>query len=162
MPNIFPTIFRRCANYSPLLRLRKTSLSLQPITTLHFLSHNAATHVATPWRNEQKMSEMRPKTSHVLEKNSNVFGKISHVFQETSDVFFALARRDKKEAALLVFHTKETRKQSSESTNLKMVFSRAHAYAHYSNFRVFAFTTFTETLVTLYVSIHSAHFSDIF
>jgi hypothetical protein len=108
------------------------------------------------------MSEMRPKTSHVLEKNSNVFGKISHVFQETSDVFFALARRDKKEAALLVFHTKETRKQSSESTNLKMVFSRAHAYAHYSNFRVFAFTTFTEILATLSVSIHSAHFSDIF
>ena len=108
------------------------------------------------------MSEMRPKTSHVLEKNSNVFGKISHVFQETSDVFFALARRDKKEAALLVFHTKETRKQSSESTNLKTISSRAHAYAHNSNFRVFAFTTFTEILATLYVSIHSAHVSDIF
>ena len=99
------------------------------------------------------MSEIRPKTSHVLEKNSNVFGKISHVFQETSDVFFALARRDKKEAALLVFHTKETRKQSSESTNLKTISPRAHAYAHNSNFRVFAFTTFTEILATLYVSI---------
>ena len=158
MPNIFSIIFRLLANYSPLLSLRKTSLSLQPITTLHFLSHN----VATLWKNKQKMSEMRPKTSHVLEKNSNVFGKISHVFQETSDVFFALARRDKKEAALLVFHTKETRKQSRESTNLKMVFSRAHAYAHYSNFRVFAFTTFTEILATLSVSIRSAHFSDIF
>ena len=158
MPNIFSIIFQRRANYSPLLSLRKTSLSLQPITTLHFLSHN----VATPWKNKQKLSEMRPKTSHVLEKNSNVFGKISHVFQETSDVFFALARRDEKEAALLVFHTKETRKQSSESTNLKTISPRAHAYAHNSNFRVFAFTTFTEILATLYVSIHSAHFSDIF
>jgi len=83
VPNIFSIIFRLRANYSPLLSLRKTSLSLQPITTLHFLSHN----VATPWKNKQKLSEMRPKTSHVLRKISHVFGKISHVFQEMSDVF---------------------------------------------------------------------------
>ena len=86
----------------------------------------------------------------------------SPTFFKKRRTFFALAPRDENEAALLVFHTKGARKQSSVSTNLKMVFSRAHAHAHYSNFRVFAFTTFTEILATLYVSIHSTHFSDIF
>ena len=116
-------------------------------------------HLGKTSRNCQRFA---PKTSHVLEKKLQRFWKNLPRFSRNVGRFFALARRDKKEAALLVFHTKETRKQSSESTNLKMVFSRAHAYAHNSNFRVFAFTTFTEILATLYISIHSAHFSDIF
>ncbi|WP_141700133.1 hypothetical protein [Ihuprevotella massiliensis] len=102
----------------------------------------------------QKLPTFWKKTPTFLEKSPTFFKK--------RRTFFALARRDEKEATLLVFHTKETRKQSSESTNLKMVFPRAHAYAHNSNFRVFAFTTFTEILATLSISIHSAHFSDIF
>jgi hypothetical protein len=102
----------------------------------------------------QKRPTFWKKTPTFLEKSPTFFMK--------RRTFFALARRDENEAALLVFHTKERRKQSSESTNLKMVFSRAHAHAHYSNFRVFAFTTFTEILATLSISIHSTHFSDIF
>jgi len=43
-----------------------------------------------------------------------------------------------------------------------MTFSRAHVHAHYSDFRVFAFTTFTENSVTYYVSIRNMHFSNKF
>jgi hypothetical protein len=108
------------------------------------------------------LSEIRPKNVQRFGKKLPRFWKNLPRFSRNVGRFFALARRDEKEAALLVFHTKGARKQSSESTNLKMAFSRAHAYAHNSNFRVFAFTTFTEILATLSVSIHSTHLSDIF
>ena len=88
------------------------------------MSHNAATHVATPWRNEQKMSEMRPKTSHVLEKNSNVFGKISHVFQETSDVFLLSLEEMKTKLRCL---SSTPRKQESKVVNQQILKWCSHA-----------------------------------
>ena len=56
--------------------------------------------------------------------------------------FSELHRRDENEAALLVFHSKETRKKSGESTNLKMTFSLSRAYIDRS-FMFFAVTSVT-------------------
>lgn len=131
MPNIFSTIFQRRTNYSPLLSLLKTSLSLQTATTLHFLSHNAATRASSPWKKGQKMSEMRPKTSHVLKKNSHVFPKmsekiwkISHVFQETSDVFLLSLEEIKRKLRCL---SSTPRKQESKVVNQQILKCYSHA-----------------------------------
>ena len=161
MPNIFSIIFRLRANYSPLLSLRKTSLSLQRASTLHFLSHNAATHVATPWRNEQKMSEMRPKTSHVLEKNSNVFGKSPTFFKKRRTFLLSLEEMKTK----LRYLSSIPRKQESKVVNQQILKRYPHARTLTRITAIFVFLLsqrFTEILATLYVSIHSAHFSDIF
>ncbi len=67
---------------------------------------------------------MRPKTSHVLEKNSNVFGKISHVFQETSDVFLLSLEEIKRKLRCL---SSTPRKQESKVVNQQILKWCSHA-----------------------------------
>ncbi len=70
------------------------------------------------------MSEMRPKTSHVLEKNSHVFGKISHVFQETSDDFLLSLEEIKRKLRYL---SSIPRKQESKVVNQQILKRYSHA-----------------------------------
>ena len=70
------------------------------------------------------MSEMRPKTSHVLEKSSHVFGKISHVFQEMSDVFLLSLEEMKTKLRYL---SSIPRKQESKVVNQQILKRYPHA-----------------------------------
>ena len=124
MPNIFSIIFRLRANYSPLLSLRKTSLSLQPITTLHFLSHNVATHVATPRKNKQKLSEIRPKNFPRFGKKLQRFWKNLPRFSRNVGRFLLSLEEMKTKLRCL---SSTPRKEESKVVNQQILKYYSHA-----------------------------------
>gem|GEM_PF-923873 len=119
-----------------MLSLRKTSLSLQPITTLHFLSHNAATHVATPWKNKQKLSEIRPKNFPRFGKKLQCFWKNLPRFSRNVGRFLLSLEEMKTKLRCL---SSTPREQESKVVNQQILKWCSHARTHTHITAIFVF-----------------------